>query len=62
MAKYKVLVDFNGTIEYEVESDSFDSAYKEVVAKHQRRKLLPRSDVYEENFYVEDERGIQEEF
>lgn len=59
---YDVMIDFTGTMHYEIEADSHDEAYEKVKQMHKKVDTYSRFDVFEENYYVEDERGYQLEY
>ncbi len=62
MYKYTVFIDVAATIIYNVEAESPEDAYEIASKKYRKAKKVPIDNVYETNFYVEDEMGWQTEF
>jgi len=62
MQNYTVLIDFSGTVRYDVKANSFEDAYEQVKTKHENCKTISTNDICEEYYYVESENGDQEEF
>lgn len=62
MSKYEVMIDVAGTVHIDIEANSHTEAYKKAAKWFDKRKTIETGWLYEQNFYVEDEHGLQLEY
>lgn len=62
MEKFEVMIDVSGTIHLAFMASSHNEAYEKARKYFDSRKTISKEDLYEANFYVEDDHGLQLEF